>query len=93
MVFFFSQAEKHPLHLQHRVGGIHMEGLHRPLPDGPKHLVLCGQPLFQVPVLLPRVQHLNQLSLPRQKERPPAFTPSETLASKKKDLETLLCVD
>lgn len=58
-----SQTEKHPLHLQHRVGRFHLEGVYRPLPDGQKHLVLCGQPLFQVPLLLPRIQHLNQLSL------------------------------
>lgn len=60
------QTEEHPLHLQHSVGGFHLEGVYRPLPDGQEHLVLCGQPLFQVPLLLPCIQHLNQLSPPRR---------------------------
>lgn len=59
-----SQTEEHPLHLQHPVGGFHLESFYRPFPDGQKHLVLCGQPLFQIPVLLPRIQHHNQVSVP-----------------------------
>lgn len=72
--FTLSQTKEHPLHLQHPVGRFHLEGVHRPLADGQKYLVLCGQPLFQVPLLLPRIQHLNQLSLPRRLERQQALT-------------------
>lgn len=68
LFFIFTQTEEYPLHLQHSAGSLHLEGVYRPLPDGQKHLVLRGQPLFQVPLLLPRIQHLNQLSLPQRLE-------------------------
>ncbi|MEQ2163561.1 hypothetical protein GOODEAATRI_031452, partial [Goodea atripinnis] len=50
-------AEEHPLHLQHRPGGSHLAHLHRPFPNGPQHLVLCGEPLFQVPLVLQSFLH------------------------------------
>lgn len=49
---FYFQAEEHPLHLQHHPGGVYLAHIHRPIPDGQKHLVLCGEPLLQIPVLL-----------------------------------------
>lgn len=39
-----------------------MARLYSPVPDGPKHLVLCGEPLFQVPVVLPSVLHHEIMS-------------------------------
>lgn len=63
---FYFQAEEHSLHLQHHPGGVYLAHIHCPIPDGQKHLVLCGQPLFQVPLLLPCIQHLNHLSLPHR---------------------------
>lgn len=62
LTFFFLQAEKHPLHLQHRPGGAHLAHLYSPVPDGPKHLVLCGEPLFQIPLVLPSVLHHEIMS-------------------------------
>lgn len=97
--FPLCQTEEHPLHFQHRVGCFYLEGVHRSFTDGQKHLVLCGQPLFQVPLLLPRIQHLNQLSLPRRLERQQALTfscqqdiTSETLTIDERHSETLLWV-
>lgn len=55
---FPPQAEEHPLHLQHRPGCALLARLHRPIPDGQEHLVLCGEPLLQVPLLLQSIlQH------------------------------------
>lgn len=56
-LFPFLQAEEHPLHLQHHPGGSHLAGLHRPVPNGPQHLVLCGEPLFQIPLVLQSFLH------------------------------------
>lgn len=82
------QVEEHPVHLQHPAGGLHLAGLHRPLPDGQKHLVLCGQPLFQVPLLLPCFQHLNQLSLPHSLELEIGSLRLQLSAVKKQKLKT-----
>lgn len=56
-VLFMSQAEEHPLLLQRNPGGAHLARLHCPLSDGQKHLVLCGEPLLQVPLLLQSFLH------------------------------------
>lgn len=56
-MFVVSQAEEHPLFLQHHPGGAHLARLHRPIPDGQKHLVFRGEPLLQIPLLLQSLLH------------------------------------
>lgn len=56
-MFVVSQAEEHPLFLQHHPGGAHLACLHRPIPDGQKHLVFRGEPLLQIPLLLQSLLH------------------------------------
>ena len=45
-----------------------MAHLHCALPDGQKHLVLCGQPLLQVPLLLPGLLHYEILKRAPEKD-------------------------
>lgn len=51
------QVKEHSLRLQHDSGDPDLAHLHRQVTNGKEHLVLCGQPVLQVPLLLQSLQH------------------------------------
>ncbi len=57
-----SQAEKHPIYVQHGAAGLHLARLHRSLSDGQEHLVLRRELVLQVPVLLQGFQHSDPMT-------------------------------
>lgn len=56
-----SQAEEHSICIQHHPSCDHLAHLHCKVTDGSKYLVLCGEPLLQVPFLLQGIQHPQAL--------------------------------
>ncbi len=57
-----SQAEKHPIYVQHGAAGLHLARLHRSLSDGQEHLVLRRELVLQVPILLQGFQHSDPMT-------------------------------
>lgn len=62
-----TQAEKHQIHVQHRVAGLHLACFHRSLSDGQEHLVLRRELVLQVPVVLQSVQHSEPMTAAHRK--------------------------
>lgn len=62
LLILCSQAEKHPIHVQHAAAGLHLARLHRSLSDGQEHLVLRRELVLQVPVLLQGFQHSDPMT-------------------------------
>uniref|UniRef100_A0A8B9ZMX1 Fatty acyl-CoA reductase n=1 Tax=Anas zonorhyncha TaxID=75864 RepID=A0A8B9ZMX1_9AVES len=55
------KTEEYPIRIQHHPPCDHLAHFHCKVTDGSKHLVLCGEPLLQVPFLLQGIQHPQAL--------------------------------